>query len=285
MRRQGETESLPAVHPAAATAAAVRAPSLRERLARPLRWRGLVQYLVVSALKEGQHSTLLGYLWWVLDPLLLMAVYVVLVDVIFDRGVPDYPVFVLAAVLPWKWFNTSINGSIGALLGRERLIKQVAFPKVVLPISQTIAQMVSFGFGLLVLLAFVLLYRIEITWALLALPLVVLLQFILTLGLAMLLSALSVFFRDIRNLLRHAFRLWFYLSPGLYPITLVPDDLLELYRLNPFARIFPAYRDAIMFGTWPAAGDLLWVLAVAAIALAVGYAAFRWAEPRFAKVL
>lgn len=254
-------------------------------MTRPLRWRGLVQYLVISNLKAGQHSTLLGYVWWVLDPLLLMAVYVVLVDVIFKRGVEDYPVFVLSAVLPWKWFNTSISGSIGALLGRERLIKQVAFPKVVLPISETLAQMVSFAFGLLVLLAFVLAYRIEIGWAILALPLIVLLQLTLTLGLAMFLSAFSVFFRDIRNLLRHVFRLWFYLSPGLYPMTRLPEDLVDVYRLNPFARLFPAYRDSIMYGTWPSAGDLLWLLAVGLAVLAAGYATFRWAEPRFAKVL
>ena len=244
-----------------------------------------MQYLVLSNLKAGQHSTVLGYVWWVLDPLLLMAVYFVLVEVIFDRGVEHYPVFVLSAVLPWKWFNTSIQGSIGALVGRERLIKQVAFPKVVLPISQTLANLVSFGFGLLVLLALVLIYRIEITWTLVALPVVVLGQFLLTLGLAMLFSALSVFFRDIRNLLRYVLRLWFYLSPGLYALSFVPDDLLDVYRLNPFARIFPAYRDAVMFGSWPAAGDLLWILGVGAVVLAAGYAVFQWSEYRFAKVL
>ena len=244
-----------------------------------------MQYLVLSNLKAGQHSTILGYAWWVLDPLLLMAVYFVLIEVIFDRGVEHYPVFVLSAILPWKWFSTSIQGSIGALVGRERLIKQVAFPKVVLPISQTVANLVSFGFGLLVLLALVLFYRIEITWTLVIIPVVVLGQLMLTLGLAMLLSALSVFFRDIRNLLRYVLRLCFYLSPGLYPITMVPDDLLDIYRLNPYARIFPAYRDSVMFGSWTAAEDLVWILGVGAVVLAAGYAVFQWAEPRFAKVL
>ncbi len=267
------------------TSVLAQAPSLRERVTRALRWRGLVQYLVLANLKAGQHSTLLGYAWWVLDPLLLMAVYFVLVEVIFDRGVEHYPVFVLCAILPWKWFSTSIQGSIGVLVGRERLIKQVSFPKVVLPISQTVANLVSYGFGLLVLLIFIISYRIEITWTLLILPVVVLGQFMLTLGLAMLLSALSVFFRDIRNLLRYVLRLCFYLSPGLYPITMVPDNLLDIYRLNPYARIFPAYRDSVMFGNWSAAEDLLWILAVGAAALAVGYAVFQWAEPRFAKVL
>ena len=215
-----------------------------------------------------------------------MLVYFVLVEVIFDRGVEHYPVFVLGAILPWKWFSTSIQGSISLLLGREQLIRQVPFPKAVLPLSQTVANLVSFGFGLLVMLALVLAYRIEVTWAILAVPVIVLGQFGLTLGLAMFFSALSVFFRDVRNLLTYALRLWFYLSPALYPITFVPEHLRDTYRLlNPFARIFPAYRDSIMFATFPAVADLLWMLAWGALAVAVGFVFFRWSEPRLAKIL
>lgn len=251
-----------------------------------LRWRGLVQYLVISNLKAGQHSTFLGYVWWVLDPLLLMMVYFVLVEVIFDRGIEHYPVFILSAILPWKWFNSSVQGSIGVLLGRERLIKQVPFPKVVLPLSLTLANLVSFGFGLLVLLAFVLAYRIEITEAVVAMPVIIVGQFGLTFGIAMFFSAVAVFFRDVRNMLQYAFRLWFYLSPALYPVTFVPEDLRDTYRLlNPFARIFPAYRDAAMFGNFPAMTDLIWILGQGALALIIGYAVFRWAESRLAKVL
>ena len=262
------------------------APGLRERIGRALRWRTLVQYLVISNLKAGQHSTVLGYAWWVLDPLLLMLVYYLLVEVIFNRGVEHYPVFVLAAILPWKWFNTSVQGSIGVMLGREQLMRQVPFPKVVLPISQTVANMIDFGFGLLVIFAFVLAYNIEIGWALLGLPLIVVGQFAFTLGIAMFFSAASVFFRDLRNLLVYAFRLWFYLSPALYPLSRLPERFHDYYRiLNPFAVIFPAYQDTILYASFPAGVDYLLIMAHAAIALTIGFAVFRWADSRIVKVL
>lgn len=258
---------------------------LWERVGQALRWRGLLQYLTISTLKAGQHNTLLGYLWWVLDPLLLMAVYVVLVDIIFDKGVANYPVFVLAAVLPWKWFANSLQDSMSSLVGKERLIKQVAFPKVVIPLSQVLANLVSFSFGLLVLIAFVLASRISITWAILTLPLVVGGQLLLTLGMALLISSVNVFFRDVQNMSRYGLRLWFYLSPSLYTIDLVPERFRDLYLLNPFAHIFTAYRDALMNGSVPAGDDLLWVYGWGALALALGLAVFSRLEPRLAKVL
>ena len=135
-----------------------------------LRWRVLVQYLTLSTLKAGQHNTILGYVWWVLDPLLLMLVYFVLVEVIFQRGVEHYPVFVLCAVVPWKWFSSSLLGSMASLVGKERLIKQVVFPKIVLPLSQVLSNLVSFAFGLGVLFLFVLGSGIAIKPIVLALP-------------------------------------------------------------------------------------------------------------------
>ena len=259
--------------------------SLRERVDRALRWRALVQYLTLSTLKSGQHNTVLGYIWWVLDPLLLMLVYVLLVEVVFDRGVENYPVFVLCAVVPWKWFSTSLSGSMSSLVGRERLMKQVVFPKMVLPLAQVLANLAAFFFGLLVLIAFVLGSGIGLTWTVVSLPVVVAGQFLVVTGLALLLSALNVFFRDLRNLSRYGLRLWFYLSPSLYTIDRVPERFRDVYLLNPFARIFTAYRDILLHRGTPASEDLLWILGVGAVVLVVGLVAFQWASPRFAKVL
>ena len=255
------------------------------RLDLMLRWRVLVQYLTLSTLKAGQHNTILGYVWWVLDPLLLMLVYFVLVEVIFQRGVEHYPVFVLCAVVPWKWFSSSLLGSMASLVGKERLIKQVVFPKIVLPLSQVLSNLVSFAFGLGVLFLFVLGSGIAIKPIVLALPVVIAGQFLLVFGLALLLSSLNIFFRDVQNLSAYGLRLWFYMSPSLYTVELVPDQFRSVYGLNPFAHVFPAYRDLLMEGRFSSLTDLAWIFGSGTLVLVIGYIAFKWAEPRFAKVL
>ncbi len=104
--------------------------------------RRLIGYLVRADLRKRGSDTLLGNVWWVLDPLLLMVVYVVLVTIISNRTVPDYPLFIFVAILPWKWFNSSIGDSVRSVVSQERLIKQIHFPKLVLPAASTIAAIV-----------------------------------------------------------------------------------------------------------------------------------------------
>src|SRR5918992_4298595 len=95
--------------------------------------RRLIRYMVSANMKRTHVDTVLGQVWWVLDPLLQMAIYVVLIEIIFNRGTPDYPLFIFAAILPWKWFSISLGAATGSITGREGLIRQVQFPKIVLP--------------------------------------------------------------------------------------------------------------------------------------------------------
>ena len=118
--------------------------------------RRLARYLVQADLHKHGADTLLGNIWWFLDPLLQMVVYVILVSVIFKRGGPDYPLFIFTAILPWKWFSSSINDAITSVTTRERIIKQVSFPKIVLPVASTVSGIASFAFGLVPLVGLML---------------------------------------------------------------------------------------------------------------------------------
>ena len=111
--------------------------------------RRLTHYLVQADLAKQGANTLLGNIWWVLDPLLQMLVYVVFISVILRAGTPDYPLFVFCAILPWKWFASTVNGATGSVVARERIIKQVKFPKIVLPVSTSLGGIVHFAFGLI----------------------------------------------------------------------------------------------------------------------------------------
>jgi ABC-type polysaccharide/polyol phosphate export permease len=274
---------------------------LRQGLTDILSRRRLVRYLVQAEMKKRGSDTALGNLWWILDPLLQMIVYVIFVSVIARRPAPDYPLFIFAAILPWKWYQSVVNDATNSVVRHDKLIRQIAFPKLVLPISTTIAGVVGFVWGMipLGLLMLFFLDRIEplmLVW----LPLIAVVQFVFTLASATLVSAANVFFRDLGNAVGHALRLWWFLSPGLYSL----QDVLgtgvvqehpiigTLAGFNPFAVLFEAYRAVIYGGPDglspphpPDLVSLFFLLAGSLVFLALAIVFFKRVEPEFAKVL
>jgi ABC-type polysaccharide/polyol phosphate export permease len=271
---------------------------LGEALEDILSRRRLVGYLVRADIKKKGADTFLGNLWWVLDPLLQMLVYVIFVSVIFDRDTPDYPLFVLAAILPWKWFTSSVNDATTSVTSQGSLIRQIQFPKIVLPMAATSAAVVGFAFSLIPLVGIMLFYAHRLSPFLLLIPLVAAVQYLFTLGVGFIVAGVNVFFRDLGNVLRHFLRLWFYLSPGLYSLQMLESStffeqnsvLLRVLQLNPFAILFESYR-AVIYGA-PVGGPhlpdfgALGALAVVSIVLiAIGGIIFKRLEPMYAKVL
>ena len=254
--------------------------------------RRLTRFLVGADIKRTHADTLFGQLWWVIDPLLQMAVYVLLVTVIFQRSQPAYPLFVFAAILPWKWFTTTVSDAITSVSGQDKLIKQIQFPKIVLPAAATLGGVMLFAFGLIPLAGMlVLMYPDRIHPTLVFIPVVAAVQFVFTLAFGFVLSSLNVFFRDVGNLARHVLRLWFYLSPALYGAETVATvgkhhpTIERVMKLNPFYTILESYRNAIYDGTVPDLRGLAVVLAVSVVFLVVATMFLKRLEPAFAKVL
>jgi homopolymeric O-antigen transport system permease protein len=254
--------------------------------------RRLTRYLVQADLKKKGADTLLGNLWWVIDPLLQMLVYVILLTIIAKSNKPDYPLFVFGAILPWKWFTSSIGDGITAVTAQEKIIKQVKFPKLVLPVAAVVSGIVNFAFGLIPLIALLLIfYSNRISANLIFLPIVALVQFTFTIGLATLLSAINVFYRDVGNLVRHLLRLWFYLSPALYSADQV-TNLTEksqamhlIFSLNPWSPLFESYHN-MTYGSLPPIWDqLALVFVMSLVFCAMAILIFKRVEPSFAKVL
>ena len=271
---------------------------IREGIDEILSRRRLVRYLVQADMKRKGADTLLGNIWWVLDPLLQMAVYVVFVAIILQTPQPDYPLFILSAILPWKWFTSSINDATSSVVSQERLIKQIQFPKIVLPVAATTAGVVGFAFGLIALAVIMLFFLDRVSINLVFIPVIAAVQYVFTLGMALAVASINVFFRDLGNVLRHILRLWFYLSPALYSLTRLSDTqffqdnpiLLDIARANPFAILFESYR-AVIYGT-PEGGTLLpnWtalgaLLLGSIVLLGLTTILFKRLEPSFAKVM
>lgn len=254
-------------------------------------WRGLikhlalVEYLVINNLKIRHQNMVLGYLWWILNPLLWVLVYWFLVVLIFNRGEPNYPLFLSCAILPWRAFSVSISQSITAVSSQESIIKQVSFPKSVLPISIVLSNSVNLLFSILVLICIALAYGILPTINLGFLPLIIIIQLIFTFGIAFLISIVGVYFVDIKNMMQFILRIWLYLSPSLYSIERIPEKFQTIFMLNPFAPIFMSYRDVIMHGRMPAIGPLFIAFAIAAMTLMLGFWLFSGQEPKLAKMV
>ncbi len=254
--------------------------------------RRLIRYLVQADMKKKGADTLLGNLWWVIDPLMLMAVYVILVTVITAKPQPDYPLFIFSAILPWKWFTATMGDAVGSVVGQERLIKQLHFPKLVLPVASVFSGVTSFAFGLIPLGALLIFfYSDRISPYLLLIPVIAFVQLVFSLGMATMVSAINVFYRDMGNAIRYLLRLWFYLSPALYSAQQLESlgvknpTIAVIFNLNPFTILFESYRNVIYNGTPPLWGHLVGLLVISAGICCLATWMFKRVEPAFAKVL
>lgn len=242
-----------------------------------IRYRMLIQSLVARDLKARYRGSVLGFLWSFINPLLLMLTY----GIVFTYWLPvgrtpqtePYFLFLFCGILPWSWFNASVLESSGVLMAGSNLIKKVLFPAEVLPIVNVLANLIHFLLGLPIVLLFLALYgRLAPTLLLLALP--VLVQLVLTIGIALFVSALTVHFRDVQNILGHLLHLVFWGTPIIYFYADERGEALRpMLRWNPMTHIIFSYQQILFAGRF----DHWRGLALAALA---GLVAF-WLGARF----
>ena len=252
-----------------------------------LRTRGrLLQYLVGTDLKRTHADTVIGQLWWLIDPFFSMAIYSILVTVVFQKQIPDAPLFLFAAILPWQWFQTSLLDATTSVTARGNLIRQIQFPKIVLPAASTVAGTITFSFGLLSLALLYLLYPGRLSPWLLTIPIIAAVQYVFTLSLAILFSGVNAFYRDVQNLLRHVTRVWFYMSPAIYSVSALKGTVFgTILGLNPFTYLLGSYRSVAYYGAPPDWVPLAVVLAISLVLLAFSIWVFKRVETGFAKIL
>ena len=235
-------------------------------LTRLFGYRGLIQILVARELKARYRGSVLGFFWSFVNPLLLLLVYSFVFTAILDRGdiagLEPYAVFLFCGLLPWIWFSSSLNESANILIVNGNLIKKVVFPVEILPVVAVVSNLCHFVFGLPVLFGFLAYYAIPLRLAeLIWFPVVVAVQLCLTLGLAMILAALTVHFRDVKDLLANVLTLWFFATPILYEMSALPPGTKVIMDLNPFAHLAISYQEILFyegpFGHWK------WLLALA----------------------
>lgn len=246
-------------------------------------YRELLKTNVKKDIRGKYKGSFLGVLWSFVNPLLQVLVYAIVFPYIMRVKTDNYLIFLICGIIPWTWFTTSISNGTNCITLNGNLIKKVYFPREILPISIVTSGMVNFLISCLIILIFVLFSGLGLSWHLLLLPLIVLIQYIVTLAFVFLLSAINVYVKDVEYLVVFFLNMAFYATPVLYSTKMFKGWFLWVFKLNPMAHLISAYRDIFYLHQIPQMGSLMIVLGIGLGALMLCYLIFDRLEKRFAE--
>lgn len=246
--------------------------------------RRILALLVSRDLKVKYSDSVLGYLWSILEPLMIAGVYWFIFTKLMKRtlGEDPYIVFLLCAMLPWQWTNAVLRASMRALSKDSKLVRSTSLPREIWVLRAVLSKFAELIFALPVLAFFAIINDAELSWRVVFFPLAVLIQAVLLTGAGLALAALAVLYGDVQRLMRILTRLIFYLSPVVYGVADVRerlgDSVADLYVLNPLAGIFDLYRTAFFPDTWAGWGAVAVSAVASLVMLGVGVTVFRRLE-------
>ena len=229
-------------------------------------------------------QTIMGFGWAILMPVTYMIVFSVIFTrvVPLDTGVP-YPIFAYTGLLPWNLFSSSLRFATSSLVANRTLVTKVYFPREILPFSMIAVSLVDFAVGTSILALLMIWYKVSVTWTIVLIPLILLVQVIFTAGVTLILSMANLFFRDVKYLIEIVITLWMFATSVVYPVDRVGGLAGQLLMLNPMTPIIDAYRSVLLHGELPAAGPFTYAAVLSVILLAVAWTAFHRTEPKFAE--
>jgi lipopolysaccharide transport system permease protein len=242
---------------------------------------------VGRTIRGRYQQSVLGWLWAIVQP----AASVVIFSVIFTQFVPvntggiPYPVFSYVAVVPWAFFASSLADMTNSLVQNMSLVTKIYFPREALVIAAMLARLLDFGVAAVLLIILIIVFRMTVTpLGLIVLPFILLMQIVLVMGLGLIMAALNIFYRDVQPMLALVIQLWFYASPIIYPVTMVPEKYRFLYYLNPMAGILESYRDILLRQSMPGY-YLLFSGVFSFVVFLLGYWFFKRVEFLFADIV
>lgn len=246
-------------------------------------YREFLKTNVRKDIRGKYKGSFLGVLWSFINPLLSVVVYAIVFSKIMRFNIENYLIYLITGVLPWTFFTSSISMGMNSILFNANIIKKVYFPRIILPISVVTSCLVNFLISCIVIVIFVLFSGIGLTINILWLPLIAIIQYFLCLGFVFILSAIEVFVRDLEHIIGFVLSMAFYVTPILYKIEQVPENLRFILKFNPMTYIINSYRDIFYSGTSPDFGGLMLVLIISIMLSIFGYCIFDKLQRGFAE--
>ncbi len=244
-------------------------------------YRELIWALALKELKIRYKRSVLGFLWALLNPLLLMIVLTVVFSAFMAQGVPHYAVFLLSVLLPWTFFSQSLTYAADSIVGNGDLIKKVKVAKSVFPIAAVVSNLINFMLSVIPLVLILVVLRFPFHWTWIYLPVPLLALCLLTLGATFFFAAANVFYRDVAHILQNLLNVLFYVTPIIYSVDLIPLKYRWIFRLNPLEYIFNGFRLSVYWGKLPTVESVIACFVCAFAVLFFGYWMFKKHEDEF----
>ena len=249
------------------------------------KYRELLKTNIKKEIRGKYKGSWLGVLWTFLNPLLMLAVYAFVFPYILRVDVENYTIFMIVALIPWNFFTTAVMSGTSSVTINGNILKKVYFPREIIPLSVTISQLVNFLITSLIMFVFILVSGVGFSVHALLFPVLVLIQFILTLGINLILSSVTVFVNDIAHFVQVAMTLGFYATPVVYLSSMLPQKFQWVMHVNPMAVLVESYRAVLYYHQMP---DMFWLgtwALLSLVILVVGYMIFKKLEKTFVEEL
>ncbi len=248
-------------------------------------YREMVYNLVKKDLRGRYKGSVLGFLWTFINPLLQLAVYTMVFSTIMRVNVDKFYMYLFIALIPWIFFTTSVLSGTISIIQNKDLIKKIYFPRIIIPISTVLATFMNMIFSMAVVILALFISGIGISYYILLLPIIMILEFFLVLGMVFLFSSLNVFFRDIEYILSIIMMIWFYMTPIVYTVEMIPEKYKTLFYLNPMTNIVIFYRDILFYKRMPSFGFMGGVFLYSLAMIVIGFFVFQKLQKNFVEEL
>lgn len=249
------------------------------------KYRELLRTSVKKEIRGKYKGAWLGVLWSYLNPILMLIVYSFVFTKIMKIDIENYSMFLFTAFIPWTFFTTSISQGSLSTVSNGNLMKKVYFPREIIPISSVTANAINFMISTIIVLAALLVTNIGLSYNLLFFPLILLIQYILTLGITFITSSLIVYARDLEHIISVFLMALFYATPIVYSLDMIPKEYSFLFKLNPMASIIQGYRDILFYKKSPDLKSLIVVALISIIIFIIGHFVFKKLEKNFVEEL
>ena len=250
-------------------------------------YREMIRSMINRELKGRYKGSLLGVLWSFLNPLLQMLVYTIVFSFIMRNGIEDYYLFLIVALVPWIFLSGSLTAGAACIRGQKEMVNKIYFPREIIPLSLVTSQLINMFYAAIVVALILLISGKGVNLnALCFLPIIIISEYLFTLGLTLIVSAVTVFFRDLEYITGIIVMAWQFLSPVMYGIDFVPEGIArKLFDCNPMTPIITAYRDILYYKTQPDSRYMLMSMAYGVCIFIIGAIVFRILQKRFSEVL
>lgn len=248
-------------------------------------YREMIYMLVLRELRGRYKGSFLGFLWTFLNPLLQFLVYFLIFSQILRMDIEKYYIYLFVGFIPWFFVSTAIPQGANCILSQSNLVQKIYFPRMVLPISAALTGFINMLLSEIVVFVILIVSGFGISIHSIALPIVYLIQLLIVTGIILLVSAVTVYFRDLSHILDILVMAWFYITPIVYPVDMIPEKFSFFLYINPMTSVIASYQNILYYQRWPDFWTLLPAFAIGVILLIVGGFVFQKLQQGFAEEL